>query len=119
MGMNKPAILSTILCLFTAVWLLSLSAQASKKKDTAGSATDCVKWTTEARFVGVAYDHLVHLHSQCEWVAVCQVSTDVNPEGLSVALAPKEKKEVLTFRGSPARTFKAEVACQRKTGGKQ
>ena len=75
------------------------------------SKADCVSWTAEAKFVGVAYNHLVHLHSQCEKPATCRVKTDVNPKEERVVLTPGEKKTVLTFRGSPAREFKAQVNC--------
>ena len=61
--------------------------------------------------MGVAYNHLVHLDSRCEKSAVCRVKTDVNPKEERVVLAPGEKQTVLTFRGSPAREFKAQVAC--------
>lgn len=73
---------------------------------------DCVVHKTEARFVGLAYNHLVHLENRCTHSVACEVKTDVNPKPAIVKLAPKEKKIYLTFRGSPARIFKAEVKCE-------
>lgn len=78
------------------------------------AAGPCVTWRQEARFVGVAYNHLVHLANRCDKAAVCRIKTDVNPQPATVSLAPKEKKTHLTFRGSPARTFKADVVCGEK-----
>lgn len=70
----------------------------------------CVTHRTEARFIS-GYDHLVHLTSACEMSVSCRVSTDVNPSPQTVSLAPGETTTVLTYRGSPARTFEATVSC--------
>jgi hypothetical protein len=78
-----------------------------KKEET---AAECVKHTIEARYVA-GYDHLVHLKNECSRRASCKVSTDVNPEVQNVTLAPGKSATVLTFRGSPASTFQATVAC--------
>jgi len=97
------------------VWLLCvLSPLSVDAGDGAVAAGDCVTWQQEARFVGVAYNHLVHLTNRCDRSAVCRIKTDVNPQEATVRLAPKEKKSYLTFRGSPARVFKATVSCSEK-----
>lgn len=80
--------------------------------DDVGPPVTCVSWKAEAKFVGVAYNHLVHLHNRCDHGASCEVSTDVNPEAQTVLMGKGEKKTVLTFRGSPAREFKATVVCR-------
>ena len=93
--------------LLTAVLLLPLSLAL------AGSGSSgCVKWESEARFVGMGYNHLVHLESRCKVKMTCDVSTDVNPEVTTVELAPKAKKTVTTFVGSPAREFSAKISCK-------
>lgn len=79
-----------------------------------GTQTTCVRWTTEARYSGFGYNHLVHLENQCDQVIKCHVSTDVNQGGVDETLNAKEKKTVLTMRGSPAREFKAQVSCKQK-----
>jgi hypothetical protein len=61
----------------------------------------------------VGYDHIVYLTNRCEGDAVCDVSTDVNPEVAHVAVPVGATIEVLTFRGSPARTFTPKVVCRR------
>ena len=83
----------------------------------AGSAAEpapkaCVVVKAEAPYRGSGYDHIVKLENSCDKPVKCRVSSDVNPEPVEVALAPKEKKEVLLWRGSPASTFKARVSCQ-------
>lgn len=69
--------------------------------------------TTEARYRNYGYDHMVRLESACTEVQACQVSTDVNPTVRRVTVAPRATMEVLTFRGSPAREFRATVTCAR------
>ncbi|MCP4675617.1 MAG: hypothetical protein GY854_08965 [Deltaproteobacteria bacterium] len=75
-------------------------------------ALDCVRWTKEARLVGVAFNHLVHLHNQCKHAVRCEVTTNANPQPSRADLLPDAKKTVLTFRGSPARDFKVKVICK-------
>ena len=82
-----------------------------KRKQT---AADCVSHTTEARHV-MGYDHLVHIKNACESEATCKVSTDVNPEVQVVTITPGQTKTLLTFRGSPARTFKVSLECRLAT----
>jgi hypothetical protein len=76
-----------------------------------GTAAGCVLWQTEARWVGMGYNHLVHLHNTCSEAMRCEVSTDVNPEVTVVHLDPEEKETVTTFMGSPASEFEAYVEC--------
>lgn len=71
----------------------------------------CMRWHQEARYRGYGYDHLVTLVSHCERSVACEVSTDVAPSAVTVAVAPGATETVLTFRGSPAREFTASVVC--------
>jgi hypothetical protein len=84
------------------------SAPARAKPD----APECVKHRTEARYRNLGYDHLVYVTNTCDRRVVCQVSTNVNPEPIELALRSGEARELLTWRGSPAREFTARVACQ-------
>jgi hypothetical protein len=79
------------------------------------AAPTCIRWTTEVRYRPYGYDHLVHIHSACERAATCRVSTDVNPDVITVRVPPRESVTVVTFQGSPARTFSAKVACALET----
>ena len=72
----------------------------------------CVEYRAEARYSGVGYDHLVHISNQCDRAAACEVSTNVNPDKTQVVVASKSTQTVLTWRGSPAREFKATLSCR-------
>ena len=71
----------------------------------------CVTYAMEARFVGLAYNHIVHLASGCSVAKSCTVATDVNPEPQVVTVPPGSTIQVVTFIGSPARTFTVSVQC--------
>lgn len=77
-----------------------------------GGVPKCASVRSEARYGAYGYDHLVEIENSCERALQCTVKTDVNPEPTQVRVGPKEKATVLTFRGSPAREFKADVRCQ-------
>ena len=116
-GMKRLPIPWMVFLLVIAHAALALSGEskkASKDKDAVIPPLPCVKWKQESRFVGFAYDHLVHLTNGCDHPVRCDVSSDVNPEPTSVTLKKGEKKSVLTFRGSPSRKFKAKVACAKQ-----
>jgi hypothetical protein len=72
----------------------------------------CVIHKAEVRYVGLAYNHLVHFQNNCHYPVTCSVKTDVNPKPEA-----NERKTHLTFRGSPARVFKADVKCSRTDQG--
>ncbi len=71
----------------------------------------CVVVSTEARFAGLAYNHIVHIANGCSVPVSCTVATDVNPEPETVTVAAGARVEVVTFMGSPVRTFTAAVQC--------
>jgi len=72
---------------------------------------ECVHVRTEARYVAYGYDHIVEIQNECEKTMACTVMTDVNPEVVSVDVAAGQTRSITTFRGSPAREFKATVLC--------
>jgi hypothetical protein len=63
----------------------------------------------------MAYNHIVHINNACTQDADCDVSTDVNPEVQKVTVASHSEVQVMTFLGSPARTFKPNVRCVMRT----
>jgi hypothetical protein len=71
----------------------------------------CLSFWTEARFVGLAYQHIVHIANGCSVAMSCTVATDVSPEAKVVTVPSGSRVEVVTFLGSPARTFTAFVHC--------
>jgi hypothetical protein len=72
----------------------------------------CVTAWPEARFRGLAYNHIVHVKNACEQAVACQVSTDVNPSPTAVTVPAGGESEVTTFLGSPARVFTPRVTCE-------
>lgn len=76
-----------------------------------GQATKCVEVRTQTPYRGYGYDHVVEIDNHCEKPASCTVKTDVNPEVQTVTVPAHETRSVTTFRGSPAREFKADVQC--------
>jgi hypothetical protein len=42
----------------------------------------------------------------------CEVKTNANPKPTTVDVPRGEKRSVMTFRGSPAREFQADVSCK-------
>lgn len=73
--------------------------------------SDCVRVSQSSPYRNFGYDHLVHLHNTCPARVECTVATNVNPEPIETSVEAGAKKTVLTFRGSPARTFTSRVAC--------
>jgi hypothetical protein len=71
----------------------------------------CVTFSTEARFVGLAYNHIVHVANGCSVPQSCAVTTNVNSEPQILTVPSGSRVEVVTFIGSPARTFTADVRC--------
>jgi hypothetical protein len=74
----------------------------------------CLQVTTSAPYRGLGYNHIVTLASSCPKTLDCTVKTDVNPTPTSATVRPKETVEVVTFIGSPAYTFKADVRCRER-----
>ena len=101
-------------CAFASFAALAFHPRASAEDGERGPAPskECVKVSSEARYSAYAYDHIVTLDNTCDTAMRCEVSSDVNPTPASVDLAKGETKSVLTYRGSPASEFKAQVVCR-------
>lgn len=78
----------------------------------AARGADCVTYEASAVYRGLGYQHQVVLTNGCERDATCMVSTDVNPQAQQAIVKKGESETVVTFQGSPARTFTANVSCQ-------
>lgn len=81
------------------------------------TSAPCVAVRAEARWSAYAYDHVVHLQNACAGAHQCDVATNVNPAPQKVLVPGRSAVEVLTFRGSPARTFVPLVTCTPVGGG--
>ena len=77
----------------------------------AQSSDTCIKAWPETRYGAMAYNHIVHLANSCDPDADCQVSTDVNPDVQKVTVAGHGSLEIMTYMGSPSRTFRPNVQC--------
>jgi hypothetical protein len=76
------------------------------------AGAQCVTWYGEPRSTGYGYRHVVVLKSACKVKKTCDVSTDVNPEIQTVAIAPNETKEVVTFVEATVPAFTPRVNCK-------
>jgi hypothetical protein len=93
----------------------ALPLAEGEKEAPPGKLPECVKVRTEARYSGLGYDHVVEIENTCEKAMSCTVATDVNTQSNTLKLAPKQLETVVTFRGSPAREFKADVSCKEQS----
>ncbi len=106
----RPAVMGLVmLALAASVAPRSLAADAGAPPPPAIPA--CIAVATESRYVPYGYNHIVRLKSSCEKPVTCTVSTDVNPEKQTVAVAPASTVEVTTFMGAASQTFVARVSC--------
>lgn len=77
-----------------------------------GKRPACVDAQALTVLTFVGHDHVVSLQNRCKKRVTCEVSTDVAPDKLSATLASGENTELVTFRGSPAREFRATADCR-------
>src|SRR5262245_18581670 len=108
-GSDITGLLSRIVSLVAG---LAMSPTPTLGSAAESPSTPCVHAKAEAPYRGSGYDHIVKLENQCPKVVVCSVSSDVRPDPVIVSLQPKERTEVLLWRGSPASTFKVRLSCQ-------
>ena len=94
-------------------WALALGIGLTLPATAAGQSEvpDCVEVEAVPRWGASAYDHWVRIQNRCERAVRCEVATNVNPEAQTVTVAAGDTEEVLTWRGSPARTFTPRVRC--------
>ena len=72
----------------------------------------CIKWWGQTVQTSAGNNHVVGIENGCERPASCTVSTDVAPDPIQATVQPKQRTELVTFRGSPAFTFKPKVDCK-------
>jgi hypothetical protein len=106
---------STVVLLWA---LLSVGASTAFAGDADGGQREvsqtpkCVAVHPNARYSGYGYDHIVEIDNTCDQAISCTIATNVISEPTTVKVPAKEKKSVITLRGSPAREFKADVRCK-------
>jgi hypothetical protein len=111
--MNHRWVAATV-CVWLAGSGIGVHAQSalddSERQPTAKDR--CAQVRTQAPYRAYGYDHEVLIENTCTKPINCSVKTDVNPEATTVRVAPHATETVVTFRGSPAREFKADVDCK-------
>lgn len=94
-----------------AIWL-ALAVATVPLAEPAPKTAACVVVQGDARYRNYGYDHVVIVRNGCDRKAICDVSTNVNPEPARVEVPAGSAAEVLTFRGSPAREFVPRATCR-------
>jgi hypothetical protein len=106
MSMRRAITFLLWTCLAAAPAALADDGERGKPRE-----DECMKVDTEARYGAYGYDHIVHLENRCKTDMRCEVKTNANPKPTTVDVPRGEKRSVMTFRGSPAREFQADVDC--------
>jgi hypothetical protein len=104
----------TLVCVVLAGSGLEARAQSALDDSERGPSkpAKCERVRSEAVYRGYGYDHEVTIENTCTKSISCSVKTNVNPDAAHVRVAAHATEIVLTFRGSPAREFTAEVDCK-------
>ncbi len=92
------------------IWL-GVDSGTPAKAEPSAAVPACIHWLPIVRYRAYGYDHVVRLESKCDKPASCTVSTNVNPTPVSGTLPAGGRIELLTFNGSPARTFVPSILC--------
>lgn len=101
--------------LMVAAWssaLPTLSAPIASATEPRAATPACIRVRAEARRGAKGYDHWVFIDSDCDLPAACDVSTDVNPESMTVTIQPRSTGSVLTATEASASKFIPYVTCQ-------
>ena len=106
--------------LFAAIFLVAAGSNAaSTLSDRGASVTEphaaipaCLHVRAESRRGVTGFDHWVFIDSDCDLAAACDVSTDVNPETMTVTIQPRSTSSVLTASEASASKFTPYVTCQ-------
>jgi hypothetical protein len=83
-------------------------AAAARAEGTPG----CVHWWGQTVVMGRGYNHVVGVENRCARPVACVITTDVAPDPIQATVAPAERTELTTFRGSPAYAFRPHVECK-------
>jgi hypothetical protein len=91
--------------------LVALPLGSASAADDNPGLPRCITMTSEARTTAGGYDHVVRFASQCGAPAFCTVSTDAQPNPLSVELPERQSVDVVTLAGSTERAFRPQAFC--------
>ena len=92
--------------------LVLLVFAASAPPALADGTPACIRWSQQTVHTSAGNNHVVFVENTCARSASCSISTDVAPDPIQASLQPNQRTELVTFRGSPAFTFRARVECK-------
>ena len=108
------SIKATAVCvLLLGVASVSSRARADDAPTSDKALTACTEVHAEVAYENLGYTHTVVLTNHCKKPVTCEITTNANPEPVSVSLDPDETHSIVTFRGSPAREFTPTVHCHK------
>lgn len=113
MRLRAAAAASGALGLSLGLWA-GLALGEGPDRQPAPKTPKCVDVRTFSRYGALGYDHVVEIENRCDKAVLCLITTNANPEAARLEVKPGETGSVVTFRGSPAREFEADVTCERK-----
>lgn len=90
----------------------SLGTESASVIEPHAATPECIHVRAEARRGTTGYEHWVHIDSDCDVAAACDVSTDVNPESMTVTVQPRRTASVLTASEVATNQFTPYVTCQ-------
>lgn len=70
-----------------------------------------VHHTTEVRYRGLGYEHIVHISNACDEAVTCEVRTSSSHGHVDVTVPGRRRVGVITRRGTASRSFSATLAC--------
>jgi hypothetical protein len=108
---------AAFVCVLLAGSGIGVHAQSALDDGERGEAPKekCAHVRTQAPYRAYGYDHEVLIENTCPKPIDCSVKTNVNPEVTTVRVAPHATETIVTYRGSPASEFKADVDCKTAT----
>jgi hypothetical protein len=74
-----------------------------------------VHHSTEVRYRGFGYDHVVHISNACDEEVACVIKASSNPKNIDVKVPGQRRIAVIARRMSASSKFTASVYC--KAGG--
>lgn len=90
----------------------SLATENASVTEPRAATPECIRVRAEARRGINGYEHWVHIDSDCDLAAACDVSTDVNPESMTVTVQPRSTGSVLTSSEVSTNEFTPYVTCR-------
>lgn len=94
------------------VWLLAFLLAATAAPPAPAAKGCMVQYTTESRYRGFGYEHIVHVENGCDVAVACEVHA--SHARRDVAVPAQRRRSVVVRQGSPAREFSAAVYCKPK-----